>query len=64
MSLYLVDVVAVQQTVHVRVQVVEHLHHLEGRAWVADLREADDVAEEYRAVVVVFGVDFLRGFKV
>lgn len=43
---YLVDVVGVDARVEAHVQVVEHLHHLQGGAGSRDGGEAHDVGEE------------------
>lgn len=43
--MHLVDVVVVEDAVEVLVDVVQHVHHLHGRAVMAEGREAHDIAE-------------------
>lgn len=59
-SEHLVDVVVVEDAVEVLVDVVEHVHHLHGRAVVAEGGEAHDVTEVDGDLVVQLGLHATR----
>lgn len=51
---------AVEDAVEVFVHVVEHVHHLHGRAVVAQSREAHDITEVYRDLIKQLRLDTTR----